>query len=85
MTKLALINNNTNICENVTTDDRPANEINIEGYTVLDLDNTSVINYVWNETLNDFDEIESIGNGGIGSTYLNGKLINKKPDKPETN
>jgi len=85
MTKLALINNNTNICENVTIDDRAANEINIEGYTILDLDNTSVINYVWNEDLTNLDEIESIGNGGIGSTYLNGKLINEKPDKPEIN
>jgi hypothetical protein len=85
MTKLALINNNTNICENVTIDDRAANEINIEGYTILDLDNTSVINYVWNENLTNINEIESIGNGGIGCTYLNGKLINEKPDKPEIN
>ena len=81
MTKLALINNNTNICENVTLDNRPANEINIEGYTILDLEQTPVINYVWNEDLNDFEEIESIGNGGIGCIYSNGKLI-KKSDKP---
>lgn len=82
MTKLALINNKTNICENVSIDERPANEINIEGYTVLDLDNTPVINYVWNETLNDFEEIESIGDGGIRCVYSNGKLIKEKPDKP---
>jgi hypothetical protein len=80
MTKLALINNNTNICENVTIDDRAANEINIEGYTVLDLDNTPVINWNWNESLNDFEEVESIGNGGIGFTYVNGKLVSDKPN-----
>jgi hypothetical protein len=82
MTQLAIINNITNICENVSTDNRPANEINIEGYTVLDLDNTSTINWNWNETLEDFEEVESIGNGGIGFVYTNGKLVQVKPDKP---
>ena len=83
MTKLALINNITNICENVSSDDRPANEINIEGYTVLDLENTSTINWDWNESINDFEEIEGIGNGGIGFVYTNGKLVAVKPAIPE--
>lgn len=81
MTILALINNQTNICENVSSDERPANEIIIQGYTVLDLEQTPVINWSWNETLNDFEEVESIGNGGIGFTYTNGKLIANKPNK----
>ena len=79
MTKLAIINNITNICENVSSDTRPANEINIEGYTVLDLENTSVINWNWNESLNDYEQVESIGNGGIGYNYIDGKLIKIKP------
>lgn len=79
MTQLALINNITNICENVTSDNRPANEINIQGYTVLDLDYTSVINWNWNESLNNYEEFESIGNGGIGFIYTNGKLVALKP------
>ena len=82
MTKLAIINNITNICENVTSDTRPANQINIEGYTVLDLEQTSVINWNWNESLNNFEEVESIGNAGIGFVYTEGKLIAVKPDKP---
>ena len=82
MTRLAIINNITSICENVSSDTRPANEINIEGYTVLDLDQTPIINWNWNETLNDFEEIESIGDGGMGYTYTNGKLVHKKPEKP---
>jgi len=82
MTRLAIINNITNICENVSSDTRPANEIIIEGYTVLDLDQTSVIHWNWNETLNDFEEIEIIGDGGIGYIYFNGKLITPKPEKP---
>jgi hypothetical protein len=85
MTKLALINNLTNICENVSSDNRPANEINIEGYTVLDLDNTLTINWNWNESLNDYEEVESIGNGGIGFVYTNDKLVAVKPTEiPQT-
>ena len=82
MTRLAIINNITNICENVSSDTRPANEIIIEGYTVLDLDKTHVINWSWNETLNDFEEVENIGDGGIGLNYINGKLVSTKPEKP---
>ena len=82
MTQLAIINNITKICENVSSDTRTANEINIEGYTVLDLNNTSVINWKWNESLNDYEEVESIGNGGIGFIYTDGKLIAVKPAIP---
>ena len=83
MTQLAIINNITKICENVTSDTRPANEINIEGYTILDLDNTSVINWNWNESINDFEQFENIGNGGIGFIYTDGKLVQVKPAIPE--
>ena len=83
MTQLALINNITNICENVTSDNRPANEIIIEGYTVLDLSNTSVINWSFNESLNDYEEVKSIGDGGIGFIYTDGKLVAVKPAIPE--
>jgi hypothetical protein len=38
MTTLAWINTQTNVCENTTLDDRPASEIQIEGYLILDLD-----------------------------------------------
>jgi hypothetical protein len=68
MTKLAIINNITKICENISSDNRQANEINIEGYTVLDLDNTSTITWSFNETLKDFEQFEGIGDGGIGLT-----------------
>lgn len=36
--KLALINLATNICDNITLDERPAAEIAIDGYLVLNLD-----------------------------------------------
>jgi hypothetical protein len=84
MTQLAIINNITKICENVSTDTRPANEINIEGYTVLDLDNTSIITWSFNESLNDFEQFENIGNGGIGFIYTDGKLVQVKPAIPVT-
>ena len=82
MTQLAIINNITNICENVTSDNRPANEINIQGYTILDLEQISVITWTFNETLNDFEQFEGIGNGGIGFVYNDGKLVQTKPAIP---
>jgi hypothetical protein len=82
MTQLAIINNITNICENVSSDNRPAHEINIQGYTVIDLKQTPVITWNWNEELKDFEEIENIGDGGIGFVYTDGKLVQVKPDKP---
>jgi hypothetical protein len=85
MTKLAIINNITKICENVSSDERQANEINIEGYTVLDLNNISVITWTFNETLNDFEQFEGIGNGGIGFVYTDGKLVQVKPAIPVSN
>jgi hypothetical protein len=85
MTQLAIINNITKICENVSTDIRQANEINIEGYTVLDLEQTPIINWNWNESLNDYEEVENIGNGGIGFVYIEGKLVAVKPTEiPQT-
>lgn len=83
MTRLAIINNITNICENVSSDTRPANEIIIQGYTILDLDKTPVIHWKWNESLNDYEEVESIGDGGIGFVYTYGKLVAAKPAIPE--
>jgi len=79
MTKLAIINNITKICENISCDDKQASKINIDGYTVLDLDNTKTITFTFNETLNDFEEFEGIGNGGIGFIYNDGKLLQIKP------
>lgn len=38
MTILAWINTQTNICENTSLDDRPASEIKVEGYLMLDLE-----------------------------------------------
>lgn len=38
MTTLAWINNQTNICDNVSLDDRLASEIQIDGYLIFDLD-----------------------------------------------
>jgi hypothetical protein len=38
MTTLAWINTKTNVCENTTLDDRPASEIQIDGYLILDLE-----------------------------------------------
>lgn len=38
MTTLAWINAQTNLCENTSLDDRPASEIKVDGFLMLDLD-----------------------------------------------
>lgn len=52
MTILAWINPQTNICENTTVDDRPASEIQIEGYLILDLEaiGGGGIGHIWDGT-----------------------------------
>jgi hypothetical protein len=53
MTRLALINPNTNIVENVTLDDRPMFEIDIPGYIIVDIDEVGGggIGDTWNGTV----------------------------------
>lgn len=81
MTTLAWINNQTNICDNVSTDPRPASEIQINGYTIIDLNQTPSVGWEWNGTeWVMFDE--GLGQGGIGDIYENGKLIEPKPADP---
>ena len=78
MTILAWINNQTNICENISSDDRSASEISIPGYQLIDLEQTLAVDWSWDGTewvMKDAD----IGEGGIGDTYENGKLIKSKP------
>jgi hypothetical protein len=81
MKKLALINKSTNICENISLDRREAHQIIIDEFLVIDLEKTLVINWVWDDLLNDFKQIESKGNGGIGDLFLNGTLIKTKLEK----
>ena len=79
MKNLAIINAETLICENVTVDDRPASEIQIDGYIVLDLSATISVSWDWDGT--DWVEQESMDGGAIGDTYQNGKLYQEKPKK----
>lgn len=81
MTILAWINNQTNICDNTSTDPRPASEIQIAGYTIIDLEQTPSAGWGWNGTEWVMVD-ENLGEGGIGDTYENGKLIEPKPTQP---
>lgn len=83
MTILALIDENTKFCVNITTDDRPAHEVQVAGYIVLDLETTPAIDYVWNDQTQAYDEFEGVGNGGIGDKYINGKLVQQLPPQYE--
>lgn len=80
MTILALVNQQTNICENVSVDDRPANEIQVSGYLVLDLSTTPAVDWTWNE--NAWVAVQGIGNGGIGDVWDGSKLVAPQPTEP---
>lgn len=81
MTTLAIINTNTNICENVTNDPRPANKIQLPGpYIAIDLDVTPAVDWVWDGTRNEYVSVEGIGNGGIGDNWDGQKLIQPHPN-----
>jgi hypothetical protein len=80
MTILALINEQTMVCENVSIDDRPASDIQIAGFIVLDLNATPTISWEWDEQTQEWVKMnEVMGEGGIGFTYQNGKLIAPLP------
>lgn len=81
MTTFLLINESTLVCENVSTDDRPASEIKLPGYLVLDSDKTECFSWKWNGT----EWVKfSLGfsQGSISCVYENGVLVAPKPEDP---
>lgn len=81
MTTIAWINNNTSVCDNVSQDDRPVSEITVPGYTLIDLDQTPAVGWVWDEVALDWVQVDqNLGEGGIGDSYVNGKLVEPKPN-----
>lgn len=82
MTILAWINQQTNVCDRCSLDDRQPSEIEIPGYFLIDLEKTTAVDWVWDSTLSDWVAVEGIGNGGIGDIYENGKLVQPKPPMP---
>lgn len=83
MTVLAWINEQTMICENTSLDPRPADEVHVDGYLMLDLEQTPSAEWVWNEDLQDWELIdEPIGQGGIGDVWDGIKLITPKQKLP---
>jgi hypothetical protein len=80
MTTLAIINSITNVCENISLDDRPVSEIQLpEPYFVVDLDTTTTLNWTWDTETNALVQVERIGSGGIGYTWDGTKLIEPTP------
>jgi len=75
MTRILLINNTTNKLENISVDERPVSEINIEGYTVLDESTTSALDWEWDGT----DWISISGIPRIGQDWDGTNLTIPKP------
>lgn len=79
MTVLAWINNQTMVCENTSLDPRPASEIHIDGYLMLDLEQTPSAHWEWNDETQDWILInDPIGQGGIGDVWDGTTLITPK-------
>lgn len=81
MTYFALINTNTNVCENVTVDDRPISEIKIpEGYLLLELSKIPAMDWVKNGN-QEWEQVGPImGEGGKGDLWNGEMLIQPKPE-----
>lgn len=78
MRTIAIINSITNVCVNVTLDDRPIDQINLsQPYFALELNTTPAIDWVWDNT--QWVQVEGIGNGGIGDVWDGSKLIQPMP------
>ena len=74
MTTLAIINGQTNVCENITLDDRQFFEVTLPNpYFALDLTATPSLHYEFNGE--NYVAVESVGQGGIGFTWDGTKLI----------
>lgn len=83
MTILAWINEQNSVCENVSSDPRPAADITLPGYLIIDLEATPAVGWQWDEATNDYVQIDqNLGEGGIGDTFENGKLVEPKPEAP---
>lgn len=81
MKTLAIINTITNICENITLDDRSIDQIVLpEPYIIVDLYQTPAIGWTWNNETTQWDEVDTTG--GIGCTWDGTKLIHPKPLTP---
>jgi hypothetical protein len=80
MTYFAIINTNTNICENVTVDDRPANEIPIPaGYIIKDLSTIPAMDWVKDQSGEWIQVGPTMGEGGKGDIWDGTMLIQPKP------
>lgn len=81
MAHLAIINTNTNICENVTIDNRPISEISMpEGYIVLELDKIPAMDWVKNDQGEWTQVGPTLGEGGKGDIWNGIMLIQPKPE-----
>lgn len=80
MTYLAIINTNTMICENVTVDDRPADQITLPGpYLVLDLSIVPAIKWTKDANGEWILGEEKLGSGGKGMIWTGQRLEQPKP------
>jgi|LakMenEpi03Aug12_release.lakeMendotaPanAssembly.Ray.scaffolds.fasta_scaffold176679_2 hypothetical protein len=78
MTTFAIINRNTSRVENISEDQRNAEEIVLpDPYFVVPIKDTPSL--VWTHDGNEWTQILGSGMGGIGDTWDGDKFIRPKP------
>jgi hypothetical protein len=78
MATYAVINRNTSIVENISEDERSAEEIVLpEPYFVMSIKDTPSL--VWTTDGNEWTQILGVGMGGAGDTWDGEKFIRPRP------
>ena len=78
---LGIIDTNLNRCVNVTKDNRPIDQIPLPSNLIaIDILNTPSQDWVWNDTTQEYDLVDSFGEGGVGDIWDGVKLT--QPEKP---
>lgn len=82
MATLGIINTTTNICENVTLDDQPIDQIVLPSpYIAIDLSATPTLDWKWDTDSNQWILVNG-SSGGIGFTWDGTHLIAPQPANP---
>jgi hypothetical protein len=78
MATYAIINRNTSIVENISEDERSAEEIVLsDPYFVVPIKDTPSL--VWTTNDNEWTQVLGVGMGGSGDTWDGEKFIRPKP------
>lgn len=84
MSKYAIINKQTNVCENICMDERPIEQIPMpETHFLIDILKVPNVDWIYNRETMQWYTLDSFGQGGIDDIWDGEKLIQPKPPEAE--